>query len=62
MEIACIAQHADKPDTLRVLALYCDGRTHRDMPYAIAGTPCETVLGQEFRVYPSGVQALFPRR
>ena len=60
VEIACIAQHAEKPDTLRVLALYCDGRTHRDMPYAIAGTPCETVLGQQFRVYPSGVQALFP--
>ena len=30
------------------------------MRYATAGTPCATVLGQQFRAYPSGLQELFP--
>jgi diguanylate cyclase (GGDEF)-like protein/PAS domain S-box-containing protein len=32
-----------------------------NIEYALAGTPCENVVGRELCVYPQGVQALFPR-
>ena len=43
-----------------MLAFYCGGRVAQDVLYPLPGTPCATVLGQSFRAYPSGVQALFP--
>ncbi len=45
---------------LRMLAFHVDGRTIEHFEYSLAGTPCETVIGREYRVYPSGLQALFP--
>jgi PAS domain S-box-containing protein len=45
---------------LGMLAYYADGRMIEDFQYAIAGTPCETVVGHEFRCYPSGVAERFP--
>jgi PAS domain S-box-containing protein len=48
------------PGGLRVLARCQDGRITRDLGYAIAGTPCEAVLGQRFRAFAQGVQRLFP--
>jgi PAS domain S-box-containing protein len=45
---------------MRMLAFYVDGRMVEDFEYPIAGTPCETVLGQDYRIYPSGLQERFP--
>ncbi|MBX3603464.1 MAG: PAS domain S-box protein [Rubrivivax sp.] len=61
VEVAFIARHEDAvPGTMRMLAMYYDGQVLHDIRYPIAGTPCETVYGREFRVYPSGLGALFP--
>ena len=46
--------------TLGMLAYYAEGRMVEDFEYAIAGTPCETVVGHAFRCYPSGVAERFP--
>jgi hypothetical protein len=43
-----------------MLAFYADGRLIEDFEYPLAGTPCETVLGQTYRLYPSNLQELFP--
>jgi PAS domain S-box-containing protein len=61
VEIAFIARHDPaEPGRLRMLAMHYDGQMLRDIPYAVAGTPCETVLGQRFRAYPRDLQRLFP--
>jgi PAS domain S-box-containing protein len=61
VEVAVISRcPSAKPVSLRMLAMYCDGEVRQDVSYAIAGTPCETVLGQQFRAYPSGLAQLFP--
>jgi PAS domain S-box-containing protein len=49
-----------QPSRLRMLAFYSDGRMIRDFEYPIAGTPCETVVGQQYRVYPSALARHFP--
>ncbi|HZN47907.1 MAG TPA: PAS domain S-box protein [Ramlibacter sp.] len=61
VDVAFVAQ----PDPgfaggMQILAMYCGGQVLQDVRYPLAGTPCATVLGQRFRAYPSGVQALFP--
>jgi PAS domain S-box-containing protein len=45
---------------LRMLAFYLDGSIVEDFEYDLSGTPCETVLGQQFRIYPSRLQERFP--
>ncbi|MGE5088114.1 MAG: PAS domain S-box protein [Candidatus Levyibacteriota bacterium] len=45
---------------LRMLAFYVDGRMIEDFEYALAGTPCEQVLGQEYRFFPCGLAERFP--
>ena len=61
VEVAFVARYErDQPDKLRMLALYCDGQILHDIAYPIAGSPCETVLGQHFRAYPKGLLSLFP--
>ncbi len=45
---------------MRMLAFYVDGRMIEDFEYPIAGTPCETVLGQGYRIYPSRLSERFP--
>ena len=61
VEIAFVArQQPEDPDGLRMLAMVCDGQIVRDVRYPIVGTPCETVLGQQFRAYPQQLQELFP--
>ena len=61
VEVAFIARYEPaQPDSLRMLAMYYDGQILQDIRYSLAGTPCETVLGQRFRAYPSGLQAVFP--
>lgn len=61
VEVAFIARRDPaQPGMLRMLALYFDGEVSQGISYPVAGTPCETVLGQRYRAYPSGVQAQFP--
>ena len=61
VDVAVVARYEPAhPEGLRVLAMYCDGQIHRDITYAFAGTPCGTVLGQHFRVYPKDLRKLFP--
>jgi len=45
---------------MKMLAHYSDGKIVEDFEYDITGTPCETVIGRQFQVYPSRVQELFP--
>jgi PAS domain S-box-containing protein len=61
VDVAFVAQPDPTADGgMRMLALSCGGEVLQDVPYSLAGTPCATVLGQCFRAYPAGVQALFP--
>ncbi len=60
-EIAFIArQLPDKPELLSMLAMTQDGALQRDFDYRLRGTPCDTVLGQSFRVYPAQLREQFP--
>lgn len=45
---------------MRVLALWSDGRLAQNFDYDLAGTPCETVVGQDFRIYPDRLMERFP--
>jgi len=45
---------------LRMLAFYLDGKMIEDFDYPCRGTPCETVLGQTFRMYPDRLCERFP--
>jgi PAS domain S-box-containing protein len=61
LEFAFVARHESAdPDHLTMVALYGDGRIVNGLRYAIAPTPCRTVLGQQFRVYPADLAARFP--
>ena len=46
---------------MQMRAFYLDGDVRENFSYPLAGTPCETVVGQRFRIYPSGLPELFPR-
>ncbi|MBI3680523.1 MAG: response regulator [Acidobacteria bacterium] len=49
----------EKP-RLRCPAVYSSGQLPEAIEYDMAGTPCETVVGQQMCVYPANVQRLFP--
>jgi two-component system, cell cycle sensor histidine kinase and response regulator CckA len=49
-----------EPCRVRVHAFFLDGKIRENFEYAIGGTPCETVMGQCFRIYPSGLPSIFP--
>jgi PAS domain S-box-containing protein len=58
---AFIATTGSTPcDDLQVQAFYLDGQMRENFSYGKAGTPCELVVGQSFRFYPSGLAQLFP--
>ena len=61
VEVAFVAlSAAGDPSRLRMLAFYSDGLLVREFEYPIRGTPCETVMGQQFRIYPSALAEQFP--
>ena len=61
VEFALVAAlRPEDPDTLYMLAWYVDGEVRECFPYPLAGTACETVLGQGFKIYPDNVTELFP--
>jgi len=45
---------------MRMLAFCVDGRMIEDFEYALAGTPCETVIGQQYRIFPARLTEHFP--
>jgi PAS domain S-box-containing protein len=53
-------QHETAPEHMRVHAYFFDGEIRANFEYPKTGTPCETVIGQSFRIYPSAVSQLFP--
>jgi PAS domain S-box-containing protein len=52
---------AGQPALLRMLAFYCDGRLGGDFEYPLGGTPCEAVMGQQFRIYTGALGEHFPQ-
>ncbi|HYC44960.1 MAG TPA: PAS domain S-box protein [Burkholderiales bacterium] len=44
---------------MRVHAYYIDGEIRENFDYPVAGTPCERVVGQSFRIYPAGLRDTF---
>ncbi len=56
--IATIAP--DDPAQMQMLAFHLDGNVRENFAYPLAGTPCETVVGRQFRIYPSRLCELFP--
>ena len=53
----------DEADSLvmRTLAVSAHGKAVDNMSYALKDTPCNNVVGQKTRCYPSNVQKLFPK-
>ena len=47
-------------DQVRTLAVYSDGGLEENVEYALRGTVCGTVVGQQFRFLPSGVRQVYP--
>ncbi|MGH8352430.1 MAG: PAS domain S-box protein [Pseudomonas sp.] len=45
---------------MSTLALYYDGRLHRNASYEIAGTPCSDVFGKSFHFVASGLAQRYP--
>jgi PAS domain S-box-containing protein len=59
--LAFIALYPDGDQaSLKTVAMWMDGEPRPTLQYPVEGTPCETVVGKEVRVYPSGVRRLFP--
>ena len=50
----------DSPERARIIAGSFDGTFQEGVEYALAGTPCEHVMGQEFRFFPERVTEMFP--
>ncbi len=51
---------SERAHCMRVLALWRDGELAENFDYDLRGTPCETVIGQQFRIYPQGLPQAFP--
>jgi PAS domain S-box-containing protein len=49
----------EEPWWMRTLAIYGDGMYLDGVEYPLAGTPCESVVGQSFRCYREGVMRHF---
>ncbi|PCD00816.1 EAL domain-containing protein [Halopseudomonas pelagia] len=48
-------------DEVQTLAVWSAGALADNISYPLAGTPCETVIGQQTCIYPSDLQTLFPQ-
>jgi PAS domain S-box-containing protein len=56
--IATVA--AERPNELQMLAFHLDGSVQENFTYPMTGTPCETVVGQCYRLYPERLAETFP--
>jgi PAS domain S-box-containing protein len=53
-------QMDDRRDAVRAIAMCDCGQIRPNFEYRLPGTPCENVMGREFRYYAAGIQQLFP--
>ena len=53
-------QEDDAPAALHRVAMVIDGQPGEVLSYPLPGTPCGTLVGKRFCVYPSGVATSFP--
>ena len=61
VRLAFIAKvDAGETKFVETLAVWRDGDFAKDFSYALAGTPCETIVERAACFYPSGIQQLFP--
>ena len=61
VEAAFVAvREPQDPRRLTMLAFFMDGQVLENFSYDERGTPCATVVGKAFRLYPSGLPELFP--
>ena len=51
---------SERARCMRVLALWRDGELAENFDYDLRGTPCETVIGQQVRIYPQGLPQASP--
>ncbi|MDK9700829.1 MAG: PAS domain S-box protein [bacterium] len=58
--IAYIGKLLPDSKTVQTVAAFSNGNLRENFEYEIAGTPCETVIGNEIKCYPENVQELFP--
>ena len=62
LDLAFIALYPEGDTmSLKTVAIWMDGEARPAVRYRVEGTPCETVVGKEVRVYPADVKKLFPR-
>ena len=47
-------------ELIHTLAVCVDGKLTENFAYPLSGTPCESVVGKEFRLYPGGLQDTLP--
>lgn len=47
-------------DLIDTLAVLVDGKLTENFRYDLEGTPCQSVVGKEFRLYPGGLQDALP--
>jgi PAS domain S-box-containing protein len=57
---AMITTPCDSSGRMRVHAFFLDGEVRENFEYDLKGTPCENVVGGQFRIYPSALQEHFP--
>jgi PAS domain S-box-containing protein len=48
-------------DRITTRALYADNRIAENITYFLEGSPCQNVVGQQFRFYPDNIQRRFPQ-
>ena len=62
VDAAFIAEHDPDPTacSMTTHAFFMDGEIRGNFSYSLPGTPCETVVGQSFRIYPSAIAQDFP--
>lgn len=61
VDIAYVAEMSnDVADEYQTCAFFADGQLRNNFHYRRSGTPCETVVGQQTRVFPQGVFKEFP--
>ncbi|MCP5464489.1 MAG: response regulator [Deltaproteobacteria bacterium] len=60
-DFAFIASYDEaEPDKIDVLSAYGDGHFHAPFECVVQGTPCETIINQQIRIFQTNVQAIFP--
>lgn len=60
LDYVIIDRLGDEPGKAETVGLYAHGAMLPNLRYALAGTPCENVIGKEMCIYRQSVQQLFP--